>query len=143
MSKKVAKNAVVVEEKKRKKVGHIQDTAKIHGKSFEMMFHIVNSEDHSENLTLLDVVYNLQHLAELQVSYDLNDRDTYADVIHILNTANLSKKMRLAILHRVVCGDSLKVTASKLQISVPTLDRIIDRALSLIDAYLQNRNSEA
>ena len=142
MSKKVTKIAEVVEEKKGKKVGHIQDTSKIHGKSFEMMFHAISSQDHSENVTLLDFVYNLQHLAELQVSYDLNDRDTYADTIHIINNANLSKKMRLALLHRFVHHLSKKECSQKLGISTGTLDRLLIRALALIDETIHKKKED-
>ena len=120
----------------KKEVGHIQDSTKIAGKSFKIAFSDNPNRDHDQNATLRDFVYNLERLAELACSHSLDDRLVYADVIRIINRSNLSKKMRLALLYRFVHHLTKKESAKKLSISVVTLDKLIIRALTLIDVTI-------
>lgn len=119
-----------------KKVGHIQDSSKIAGKSFKIAFSDDPNRDHDQNASLRDFVYNLERLPELSCSHSIDDRMVYADIIRILNRANLSKKMRLALLYRFVHRLTKKESAEKLGISVVTLDKLIIRALTLIDVTI-------
>ena len=123
----------------KKEVGHIQDSTKIAGKSFKLVFADESNRDHDQNTTLRDFVYNLERLAELACSHSVEDRLVYADVIRILNCANLSKKMRLALLHRFVHQLTKKESAKKIGVSTSTLDRLLIRALSLIDVAIHKK----
>ncbi len=120
----------------KKEVGHIQDSTKIAGKSFKIAFVDESNRDHDQNATLRDFVYNLEKLAEFACSHSIDERLVYADVIRILNCANLSKKMRLALLYRLVYRLSKKVAAKKIGCSTGTLDKLIVRALALIDEVI-------
>ena len=123
----------------KKEVGHIHDNSKIEGKSFKIAFSDNPNRDHDQNTTLRDFVYNLERLAELSCSHSVDDRLVYADVIRILNCAKLSKKMRLALLYRFVHGLAKKECAKKLSISTSTLDRLLDRALTLVDEAIHKK----
>ena len=120
----------------KKEVGHIQDSTKIAGKSFKLVFVDESNRDHDQNATLRDFVYNLERLPELSCSRSIDDRLVYADVIRIINFANLSKKMRLALLYRLVHRLPKKVAAKKIGCSTGTLDKLIIRALALIDVTI-------
>ena len=120
----------------KKEVGHIQDSSKIEGKSFKIVFSDNPNHDHDQNASVRDFIYNLERLPELSCSYNIDDRTVYADVIRILNLANLSKKMRLALLYRFVHGLAKKECAKKIGVSVATLDKLIIRALALIDEVI-------
>ena len=122
-----------------KKVGHIQDSSKIEGKSFKIAFADDPNRDHDQNASVRDFIYNLERLAELSCSYNIDDRTVYADVIRILNLANFSKKMRLALLYRFVHGLAKKECAKKLGVSCVTLDKLIIRALTLIDEAIHKK----
>ncbi len=122
-----------------KEVGHIQDSTKIAGKSFKIAFSDDPNRDHDQNATLRDFVYNLERLPELSCSHSIDDRLVYADVIRILNLANLSKKMRLALLYRLVYRLPKKKAAKKVGISVPTLDKLIIRALTLVNVAIHKK----
>ena len=121
----------------KKEVGHIQDSSKIEGKSFKIVFSDDPNRDHDQNVTLRDFIYNLERLAELACSHSLDDHLVYADVIRILNRSNLSKKMRLALLYRFVHRLTKKECGKKLNISSSSFDKLIVRALSLIDTVIR------
>jgi len=126
----------------KKEVGHIQDSTKIAGKSFKIAFVDESNRDHDQNATLRDFVYNLEKLAEFACSHSIDERLVYADVIRILNCANLSKKMRLALLYRFVHHLTKKECSKKLGISSSSFDRLLIRALSLIDATLHKKEED-
>ena len=120
----------------KKEVGHIQDSSKIAGKSFKIAFSDDPNRDHDQNASLRDFIYNLERLPELSCSHSIDDRVVYADVIRIINRSNLSKKMRLALLHRLVHGLAKKECAKKVGVSCGTLDKLIIRALTLVNEVI-------
>jgi len=126
----------------KKEVGHIQDSSKIAGKSFKIAFSDDPNRDHDQNASLRDFIYNLERLPELSCSHSIDDRVVYADVIRIINRSNLSKKMRLALLHRLVHGLAKKECAKKVGVSTSTLDKLIIRALTLIDSAIHKKKED-
>ena len=126
----------------KKEVGHIYDSSKIAGKSFKLVFVDESNRDHDQNTTLRDFVYNLERLPELSCSHSVDDRLVYADVIRILNFANLAKKMRLALLYRFVHHLTKKECSKKLGISTSSFDRLLVRALSMVDTVIHVKEED-
>ncbi len=93
--------------------------------------------EHSQNVTIRDLVYNLSHLRELSVCDDLDVIDTIVDTVGCLDI--LTRQQRQAIVLHLVEHLTLTETGAIMHCSSSNVWLLVKRALIALDDYLRRR----